>query len=295
MQKDQDLFNLMKESYPLNPREEFINSTKNILNQRARKIQRKRKWRQFSILSSSIIVVLFTLSWLFLFNGLYVSTKSLGELMQPSIVVEREPLVYIYHTHDTESFASELEKPSLMGVHNEKKYITLVGERLTRELIERNIDVLHDQTKTLEIVEDRRMSFSDAYTISRKPLEVALDQYKSIEMVFDIHRDSQARKQTTISIDGKDYAKIIFIASSLNQHYQKNVEFAELLHNKIEESYPGLSRGVIVKSSLETENTYNQDLFNKAIILEVGGVENSLEEEYRTVEILADVIQELTS
>ncbi|MBY0121562.1 stage II sporulation protein P [Bacillus sp. S/N-304-OC-R1] len=79
--------------------------------------------------------------------------------------------------------------------------------------------------------------------------------------------------------------------SSIN--YEENYRFAELLHNKIEEEYPGLSRGVLVKNNEYKQNTYNQELFGSSVLLEIGGFENTLQEEYRTADVLAEIIQDI--
>lgn len=73
-----------------------------------------------------------------------------------------------------------------------------------------------------------------------------------------------------------------------NNDYEKNVQLAEQFHDMLEEAYPGLSRGVIVKNSM-----YNQSLSDNSLIIEIGGVDNTLEESYRTAEALADVIADL--
>ena len=45
--------------------------------------------------------------------------------------------------------------------------------------------------------------------------------------------------------------------------------------------------------SNEIKETYNQDIIGESVLLNIGGVENTLEEEYRTVDVLAEVIREI--
>ncbi|MEH7014327.1 stage II sporulation protein P, partial [Neobacillus niacini] len=40
-----------------------------------------------------------------------------------------------------------------------------------------------------------------------------------------------------------------------------------------------LSRGVFVKDNPPNQNNYNQDLFGESVLLEIGGPENTLDEE----------------
>ena len=68
-------------------------------------------------------------------------------------------------------------------------------------------------------------------------------------MVFDIHRDSSSRSDSTIEINGKSHAKIQFIVSKISINYEQNKQFAVQLHEQLEQRYPGLSRGVIERES----------------------------------------------
>ena len=82
-----------------------------------------------------------------------------------------------------------------------------------------------------------------------------------------------------------------FIVGGRNSHYEKNLAFAEKFHELLEAAYPGLSRGVYLKEGGNGE--YNQSLSEYNLLIEIGGVENNLEESYRTAEALADVIADL--
>jgi stage II sporulation protein P len=55
---------------------------------------------------------------------------------------------------------------------------------------------------------------------------------------------------------------------------------------------PGISKGIYIEGK-ETNNTYNQDLFGNSLLVQIGGVDNSIKEEYRSVEILSDVIDDI--
>lgn len=60
----------------------------------------------------------------------------------------------------------------------------------------------------------------------------------------------------------------------------------------VEEQYPGLSRGVIQKEGPGSNGVYNQDLSENAILIEFGGYDNTLEELYRTADVLADIFSD---
>ena len=46
--------------------------------------------------------------------------------------------------------------------------------------------------------------------------------------------------------------------------------------------YPGLSRGVMKHNSSGHNSVYNQDLSSNAMLIEIGGVDNTFEEMYLT-------------
>ena len=142
------------------------------------------------------------------------------------------------------------------------------------------------------ILKGRGLGFNKMYEVSRESLESTLEKNSGIKMVIDIHRDSIARKDSTFSTNGKEYAKVALIVSRTSKNYDENVEFAELIHTKMEKKYPGISRGVIVKNG-KAQSTYNQDLIGESVLMSIGGVDNTLEEEYRTADILATIIKEI--
>jgi stage II sporulation protein P len=295
MQTNKNLFDLIKETYPLNPSTTFVSETENKLRQTARKLHRNRKIKQFSYTSSGIALFVVAMSWFFFFSGKEVITNhfnSFEEGKLSSAVNEQEPLVLIYQTHNQESFYSETNTNEPDKAWHDTNNITLVGGRLSQALKERNINAIHDKSDVMETMKQRGLTFAESYEVSREVVKKAIENNSSIKMAIDIHRDSNIRKYTTINLKGTDYARIVFVVSSSSENYEENKELADNLHSKIEELYPGLSRGIVVKSSSNNneQRTYNQDLLNSSLILEVGGVENTLEEEYRTVNVFAAVV-----
>jgi stage II sporulation protein P len=299
MQTDKDLFELIKETYPLHPRKEFVSSLSLMLKQTARKSTIKRRIKLFSATSTIMALCAITLSWLFFYSGkdeiLNLYALQNKNPSSTSTVSSQDPLVYIYQTHNLESFFADSKTNDSIEAFHETKNITLVGERLSQSLKKRGIHSIHDETNIAQMLKSKSLSFSESYKVSRKPLEDALMNNKTIKMVFDVHRDSRKRSDTTINLDGIDYPRLAFIVSRSSIHYDENVKFAKLLHNKMEETYPGLSRGVMVKDNPPKQNTYNQDLFGNSVLLEIGGPENTLDEEYRTADALSEIIEEILS
>ncbi|MGX1192826.1 stage II sporulation protein P [Metabacillus sp. SLBN-84] len=199
-------------------------------------------------------------------------------------------VVYIYHTHTTESYLPMLKnvKNPNSAYHSEAN-VTLVGDRLGKALQDKGIGTNVDKTNFMKKLNEKGWSFTKAYSMSRPTVETAMASNKEIEYVIDIHRDSQPYNITTATIGGKKYARVAFIIGGKNPFHDKNAQLASELHKSIESKYPGLSRGVLVKKSQGSNSLYNQDLSQNAMLIEFGGIDNNLEELNRTADAVADI------
>jgi stage II sporulation protein P len=211
---------------------------------------------------------------------------------EPRLTTEGRNVVLIYHTHNTESWLPHIEKAKVPDeAYHSKVNITMVGQRLGEELEKRGIGTQVDTTDIVQKLKDDGQTWSYSYRKSKEVVQEVLAQEKDVQFMFDLHRDAHRRDKTAIEIEGKTYARTFFVIGGRNAQYEKNLAFAKKFHSMLEKSYPGLSRGVIVKNDGNGE--YNQSLSEKNIVIEVGGVDNTLDESYRTAEALADVIADL--
>lgn len=296
MQTDKELFNQIKETYSMNPSPEFVSNTETYLRKVARRSNRKKSVKFMSFTASGFVFSIIAVLWIFSFGGKEVIDNAITTLEKhnsSSIVNKQEPLIYIYHSHNHESFNFDPKVRDSHDATHQSKNITLVGERLSEALNQKNIATIHENRDTMGTIKERGLTFSQSYSVSREFLEENLEKRPSIKMVFDVHRDSLQGNITTINIDGKNYAKISFIISEFHSRYKENLKFAQKLHEKLEEKYPGLSSGIFSKDFSETNNTYNQDVFNESVLMNIGGVDNTFEEVNRTVDVFAEVIEEI--
>lgn len=195
--------------------------------------------------------------------------------------------VFIYHTHAREGWHGE-DYASDKNANSKEVNITLLGEKLGEELALKGIGTIVSTTDYATAVPGYEWAYS--YKYSRKSVKEILAANNDVEMVFDLHRDSQPRQYTTATINGEDYSQVYFIIGKRNENWKTNEAFAEKLHAKIEELYPGLSRGIWGKNANSGNGEYNQSLHEQNVLIEIGGVDNTLEENYRTMKALAEVI-----
>lgn len=296
MQNEKDLFDMLKEMYPQHPRKEFVSATENTLRQRARSLGKKRIFTKFSVITSGVLVCAFIFLWLISLNGSGIVSKvahSDGRGALSYAMEEKKPVVYIYQSHNRESFFPELPEQRAyreQPPYSNTKNVTLVGKELSRALKEIDINSIHDKTDIDGILKQRGSYFPDSYKVSRENLQKVLAENDSIRMVFDIHRDSQKRSESTIEMNGQDYARIKFVVSKTSGNYETNKIFATQLHEQLEKLFPGLSVGVIEKG-IDPQNTYNQELHDNSVLLEVGGIDNTLEETYRSMDVFAQALK----
>ncbi|MGG1573951.1 stage II sporulation protein P [Fictibacillus sp. NRS-1165] len=210
------------------------------------------------------------------------------ENIPPPKLKTKGEVVYIYHSHSYESFRPILQGGKFTS-SNPKTNIIAVGDRLKQDLESRGIGVDHDTTNVGEKLNARKWSTNRAYALSRETVQHAISQDRNLSYLIDIHRDSQPRKMTTITIKNQPYARLCFIVGREHPSFEKNLQIAEELNRLVNKQYPHLSRGVIIKNKSQGNGIYNQDLSNNAMLIEMGGIDNDFRELYRTADAFADV------
>lgn len=187
--------------------------------------------------------------------------------------------ILIYHAHTTESFEPSSGQRFTTDL---SQTVAFLGHEL-KTILERDYGVLvvHDDT-----IHDTLRS--TAYQKARPTAQKRIQDNPDLKVVVDLHRDGVARRVTTADIKGHDVGKILLVVGSGHKEWQQNLAVATAIHNNLERIAPGLSRGL-----KERNLTYNQDLHPGALLVEVGGHENTLEEVRRTLPYLAQALAEL--
>lgn len=209
---------------------------------------------------------------------------------------ENQPQVLIYHTHTCESYApSEKYRyiPSDNDRTNDLRFtVVRVGEEITKILGEQyGIRVIHDRT-----IHDRD-EYSSSYTKSAETLQKYLNKYPNISLIIDIHRDAASingrKLRVSTTIGGNLSAKVMTIIGTDGRglphpNWRENLKLGVKFTNKMNELYPGLSRGINLKLG-----RFNQYLSSNAILIEVGGNGNTLDEALNSAPHISRVIAEL--
>lgn len=211
----------------------------------------------------------------------------------PEQTTDGRDVVFLYNTHNRESFLPNLpDEADPDHAYHEEVNITKISEYLKENFEKNGIGTMVDDTDIMSVLNDNGWTYGKSYDASRPVVETALDENDDIQYMIDVHRDSIPRDKTTKEIDDTNYATILFVIGAEHKDYEKNMALATSLHKKIEKEYPGVSKGVIQKEGANSNGVYNQDMSDNAILIEVGGYENSLKEMYRTADIFSEVFTE---
>lgn len=200
------------------------------------------------------------------------------------------PQILIYHSHSQEGYVDSREGDGATSV-------VAVGETLVSILKEKyGYGVLH-VTDAFDVV-DGQLDRNSAYDYAREKVEQVLAENPSIQVVIDLHRDGvPEEKHLVTEINGQPTAQVMLynglsysakngpIEYLPNPHVADNLAFSFQLKLAAEEYYPGFSRPVYL-SSLR----YNLHLKPRAILLEVGAQNNTLQEAKNAMEPFAWIL-----
>jgi len=197
-------------------------------------------------------------------------------------ITEEQPLIAIYHSHNSESFVPTTGQTHIYN--DPDKTIVRVGLELAKELQALGAAVVHS-------AEDHvRQAHDQSYTRSLVTITNILSTYPDVDYVFDLHRDGVPRALTTMKMDGHDVARVEIVIGTNealgHPKWRDNYAFALELQSKFDDLYPGFSRGILQRNL----SRFNQHVHPNAILIEVGGHENSMEEAIRATKYLAQVI-----
>lgn len=216
--------------------------------------------------------------------------------LEPEIKIEHSPRVLIYHTHSSEMYLGPQATSRSRDTHyvfssNNDSTITgvmEVGNHLANALRQQGISVLHE-TKIHDWP-----SLSGSYVNSERTIAETVKKNPNIEMVFDVHRDAGV-PNPVVNIGGRRVAQVLLVVGTAQDipqthpNWRQNLEFAQQFYAISERMYPGLMRPMQVRRDAR----YNQHLHQKSIILEIGTVENTIEEALLAAELIATVVAEM--
>lgn len=200
--------------------------------------------------------------------------------------------ILIYHTHG----ASEAFADSRTGRTEDS--VVGVGTELAKELEKRGYGVYHDKTKYDWI--NGALDRSQAYNAALDGIQQILAKNPDIEVVIDLHRDSVGKgRHTYTTINGKPTAIVMFfngmsrtrsgpITYLKNPNLEANLSFSLQLKCLAMEYYDGFTKPIYLKGY-----RYNLHVAKRALLIELGNENNTVEEAKNAAAPLADVLDKV--
>ena len=226
-----------------------------------------------------------------------IEKKLKGDSSVELLAASNEPQVLIIHTHGTEAYSKDgaiyCESDSCdVRTSDTSKNVVAVGRTVAEILNENGISTLH-----CTIMHDS-LQYKDSYARAEETVRRYMEEFPSIKLVIDIHRDSIIKSSGEIvrpvaELDGKAAAQLMCVVGSdwagdTHPEWENNLSLALKLRERLNGECENICRPVFLKP-----NTYNQELAPFSLLVEVGAEGNSLEEAERSAELFAKALGSL--
>ena len=215
-------------------------------------------------------------------------TNDKKKKLEKELTITKEPIIYIYNSHQTEEYM-----PTSFVEYSVRPTVEMNNYILEEKFEKEGFTTYVEEERIKEILNKNNWNYAGSYLASRTLLEKRKQEHPSLKYFIDVHRDSLPKSRTTVTINEKDYATILFIVGLENKNYQENLSFTEKINNKLNEKYPNLSKGIYKKEGEGVNGVYNQDFSPRTILVEMGGPENSIEEVLNTSLAFSDCFLEV--
>ena len=192
------------------------------------------------------------------------------------------PQILIMHTHGTEAYTmadGDDYTPSDTARTTDENYNMIrVGEEIKAVFEEMGLSVIHD-TSLYDYP-----SYTGSYARSLKGIQSYLEEYPTISVVLDVHRDAligadgTAYKVTDTLEDGETVAQVMLVVGSNDgglehPNWEDNLTLAAHIQAAMLALHPGFPRPVNLRSQ-----RFNQHMTSGSLLVEVGTSGNTLQE-----------------
>lgn len=206
-----------------------------------------------------------------------------------------KPTILVYHSHTSEAYTLldvGYYKSSDASSKDSSLNMVRVGDELVKCLELHGFNVIHD-------TEIHDTDYTNSYANSRKTVEKYLEEYPSIEVTIDVHRDditysNKTKVKPTAVINDKKAARMMIISGCEYNRvknfpdWEENLKFDLQVQNKVNELYPGLMRPILF-----SERKYNMYETHYSFLLEVGTDANTLDEACYSARMFGDSLGKL--
>lgn len=205
------------------------------------------------------------------------------------------PRVLIFHSHATEAYTMDgddtyVESDSYRTLDKNRNMVR-IGDEMTAIFESAGIKVIHDTTLY------DYPNYNEAYVRSSEGVARILEQYPSIQLVLDVHRDA------LVSSDGKLYktaagtapncAQVMMVMGTdamgqTHPNWRVNLSLAVSIQKALCDKWATLARPIVLRTS-----RFNQHQSTGEILLEVGTHGNTLQEAITAARLFSRTVAEM--
>lgn len=203
------------------------------------------------------------------------------------------PKILITHTHATEAYARDgaafYDIKASDRSTDTAANVVAVGDVMAEVFKSRGIETIHDT----ELHDEP--SFNGSYAHSLAKVTEYKNKYPSIQIVFDVHRDSivyadNTKARVAADINGKAASQLMFVVGTdekglFNPDWRMNMTAALHFQKEIYQKYPKLMRHINLR-----RERFNGHTSHASMIIETGTSGNSLEESKYAIQLAAECI-----
>ena len=219
------------------------------------------------------------------YSNLEELKKVSSYIEDPNPVDIDNPIIYIYNSHQLENYSSDN-----LDIYGITPNVLMASYLLKEKLNSKGLSTIVEDTNMSEFLTLNGWDHSGSYNASRIFILDKKNKYSSLKYFIDIHRDSVSKSASTVTINNKSYARILFVVGLEHTNYASNLKTMESINEICNKYYPGLSRGIYKKEGAGVNGIYNQDISPNSILIEVGGVDNNIDEVLNTTEALSNIL-----
>lgn len=214
----------------------------------------------------------------------------------PRLVNQKDgPQILIFHSHATEAYTMDgtdlYEESDSYRTLDRSQNMVRVGSEMAAIFEAAGIEVIHDTTLY------DYPSYNEAYQRSSAGVAHWLEEYPSIQLVIDVHRDALVAADGTIykTVAGTvdNCAQVMLVMGSdamgqLHPNWRVNLSLAVGIQKALTDKWATLARPLVLRTS-----RFNQHQSTGEILLEVGTHGNTLQEAITAGRLFARTVAEL--
>ena len=205
------------------------------------------------------------------------------------------PQILIFHSHATEAYTMDgtdiyEESDSYRTLDTEQNMVR-IGAEMKAIFEAAGLEVIHDTTLY------DYPSYNEAYNRSGEGVAKWLEEYPSIQLVLDVHRDALAASDGTIyktvagTVEGCAQVMLVMGSDAMGQkhpNWRTNLALAVGIQDALAAKWATLARPLVLRTS-----RFNQHQSTGMILVEIGTHGNTLQEGIMAARLFARTVADM--